>query len=614
MPAAMSQAAPTTPLPPTAPAADGPPSQGRSCGSWIAPVLAALLTACLYVVSLRGTFIYDDQLVANLDERLHDVHLWRRYLVESYNNGVDNLYRPLTSLSFAAQWQWGGGRPWLFHLVNVILGAGCASLVAVLAQRLARWRYTQDPHLSPPRKFRSEILFAGVIAGLVFAAHPLHVEAVAYISGRAELLSAMGTIAALILFMKRPMTWGRALGIFGCCALATLSKEQGLLAPLMLLVTAYCSRLGAATAQLSPARQAGTDRQNFVDRVIQFMSIGHAPAKQAGRGPMLLMLLLICWGYAGYILFRNAHLKFYWDRWFLDWSIQPMVRSAPLDRWLLMPLALMGRYAALMVFPLRLSPDYGGTAIGWHVRPGDPYLYLGAAALLAWCVFTLRAWRRRDGAMLVSLIGLGIFYLLIGNILTLIGTNFGERLAYLPSAFAIAAVAIALSRWMARISRPGRAIVSCLLVLVVVLFSIRTVTYARQWNDALSFYQRSAAAMPGAIRLEMLVASEYFNRGQALLRQHKPALAQQQFDLAAAAAQRGRENVGDYYDIWVQSAQIDMARGRFDSAQRYLDQAMHLRPSNKVQGWMEELARERAATQAAATQNTTQPDSRGLMP
>jgi tetratricopeptide (TPR) repeat protein len=110
------------------------------------------------------------------------------------------------------------------------------------------------------------------------------------------------------------------------------------------------------------------------------------------------------------------------------------------------------------------------------------------------------------------------------------------------------------------------------------------------------------------------VASEYYNRGQALFRQHKPALAQAQFDLAAAAAERGRENVGDYYDIWVQSAQIDMARGRFDSAQQYLDRAMKLRPSNKVQGWMEELGRERAATQAAATQSATQRSSGGLIP
>jgi hypothetical protein len=590
-------------------------------------VLAALLTAGLYAVSLGGTFIYDDQLVANLDERLHDVHLWRRYLIESYNNGVDNLYRPLTSLSFAAQWQWGGGQPWLFHLVNLILGAGCASLVAVLAQRLARWRYAEDPHLSPPREFRSETLIAGVIAGLVFAAHPLHVEAVAYISGRAELLSAMGTIGALILFMKRPMTWGRALGIVGCCALATLSKEQGLLAPLMLVVMAYCSRLGALRADQgvaaelidrSPVPCYPTRRKraeiSAVDRLIAFITPGSDLPTQSERGPTLLMLLLICWGYAGYILFRNAHLKFYWDRWFLDWSIQPMVRSALPDRWLMMPLALMGRYAALMLFPLRLSPDYGGTAIGWHVRANDPYWYLGAAALLAWCVFTIRAWRRRDGAMLFSLIGLGIFYLMIGNILTLIGTNFGERLAYLPSAFAITAAAIALSRWMMRIPRPGRAIISCVVVLSVTLFSVRTVTYARQWNDALSFYQRSAAAMPGAIRLHMLVASEYYNRGQALFRQHKPALAQAQFDLAAAAAERGRENVGDYYDIWVQSAQIDMARGRFDSAQQYLDRAMKLRPSNKVQGWMEELGRERAATQAAATQSATQRSSGGLIP
>jgi hypothetical protein len=456
-------------------------------------------------------------------------------------------------------------------------------------------------------------LLAGLFAGLLFAAHPLHVEAVAYISGRAELLSAMGTIAALILFIKRPMTWARALAIVGCCALATLSKEQGLLAPVMLVVMAYCSRLGERRAKEGDAAEIRGVVTSVVDRLIAYMTPGSEAPTAAERGPVVLMVLLICWGYAGYILFRNAHLKFYWDRGFLDWSIQPMVRSTGADR-LLMPLVLMGRYAALFVFPLHLSPDYGGTAIGWQVWASDPYLYLGIAAALVWCIFTLGAWRRRDGAMTLSLVGLGIFYLLIGNILTLIGTNFGERLAYLPSAFAITAVALALSRWMVRLSNGGRRAVWCGVVVVVVLFSIRTVSYAAQWNDALSFYRWAAAAQPRAIRLHMLVASEYYNRGQALLRDHKPELARRQFDLAAAAAERGRENVGEYYDIWVQSAQIDMARGRFDSAQRYLDRAMDLRPSQKVQGWMDELARERATTQHAATQSTTGQNGVGSAP
>jgi len=593
--------------------------------SWLVPSTAALLTAGLYAVSLGGTFIYDDQWVAELDPRLHDVHLWGRYLVESYNNGVDNLYRPLTSLSFAVQWQWGGGRPWLFHAVNLILGAGVASLVAVLTQRLACWgRETKSAAVNGA----GSGLLAGLFAGLLFAAHPLHVEAVAYISGRAELLSAMGTIAALILFIKRPMTWPRALAIVGCCALATLSKEQGLLAPVMLVVMAYCSRLGERRAKEGaateitdpspdPAKTTGGQGKGVVtsavDRLIAYMTPGSEGPTAAERGPVVLMLLLICWGYAGYILFRNAHLKFYWDRGFLDWSIQPMVRSTGADR-LLMPLVLMGRYAALFVFPLHLSPDYGGMAIGWQVGASDPYLYLGIAMALVWCIFTLGAWRRRDGAMTLSLVGLGIFYLLIGNILTLIGTNFGERLAYLPSAFAITAVALALSRWMVRLSNGERRAVWCGVVVVVVLFSIRTVSYAAQWNNALSFYRWAAAAQPRAIRLHMLVASEYYNRGQALLRDHKPELAREQFDLAAAAAEKGRENVGEYYDIWVQSAQIDMARGRFDSAQRYLDRAMDLRPSQKVQGWMDELGRERAATQRAATQSTTGQNGVGSAP
>src|SRR5438477_12841022 len=112
----------------------------------------------------------------------------------------------------------------MFHAVNVELYAGVCALVAELARRL-----------SP----RSSSILVATVAGLLFAAHPIHVEAAAYIVGRAELMAALGALAALVLFLRRPMTTGRALAIVGCFMLSLLSKEQGMLVPLLLLFLWY---------------------------------------------------------------------------------------------------------------------------------------------------------------------------------------------------------------------------------------------------------------------------------------------------------------------------------------------------------------------------------------
>ena len=76
---------------------------------------------------------------------------------------------------------------------------------------------------------------AGLIAGLLFATHPVHVEGVAYLVGRAESLCALFGVAALLLFTYRPLTVRKSVGVFALALASALSKEQGLLVPVMLL-------------------------------------------------------------------------------------------------------------------------------------------------------------------------------------------------------------------------------------------------------------------------------------------------------------------------------------------------------------------------------------------
>src|SRR5262245_20311417 len=198
-------------------------------------IVSALAALAVYAVTLCGTFVYDDFDVFALDERLRVPSMWWKYIVESYNGGVDNLYRPLVSITYAIQWLiHGSDRAWPFHAVNWILHAAVAALVAELTRRIAPL-----PGREGPGEGRSAV---AMLAGILFAVHPIHVEAVANIVGRAELLCALGFIGALVIFARRQLTAPRALAIFGCLVVAILSKEQGLLLPPMLLAMALLSR------------------------------------------------------------------------------------------------------------------------------------------------------------------------------------------------------------------------------------------------------------------------------------------------------------------------------------------------------------------------------------
>ena len=70
-------------------------------------------------------------------------------------------------------------------------------------------------------------------------------------------------------------------------------------------------------------------------------------------------------------------------------------------------------------------------------------------------------------------------------------------------------------------------------------------------------------------------------------------------DAATDAARQGRAIAPDYGEVWLQSAEIAIARGDFDEAKHDLDKAMEIQPSFKVISWRQKLNTARAATQSA---------------
>ncbi|MGD0485540.1 MAG: hypothetical protein ABSB58_12945, partial [Gemmatimonadales bacterium] len=140
------------------------------------------------------------------------------------------LYRPLVIVTFAADWQLSGGSTVWLHAMNVAWHAATtALLVPVLAA------YTGPA--------------AALAGGVLFAVHPVHVEAVANLVGRAELMAAAFLLAAVLL--ARAVRHRRAEGrssllleaaVLCAVALALLSKEHAAVAVAVLALDDLATR------------------------------------------------------------------------------------------------------------------------------------------------------------------------------------------------------------------------------------------------------------------------------------------------------------------------------------------------------------------------------------
>lgn len=403
----------------------------RTDGHFLFTLFGGVALACIaiYARSLGNEFVgWDDGLLITENAWVHGL-TWAN-VKHVFTNYDPELYVPLSLLSYQVNYAVGGLDPFGYHLVNLILHILNASLVGVLALTLSKNRW------------------CAVFCALAFAVHPLNTEAVAWASGRKDVLSAFFCLCSLLGYLRwrasKDKRW--LLVSVTCFALGLLSKVNTILLPMLLLLLAW--------------REHGTVTKKDWMAAIPYAVLS------------VIFGIIAAFG-------KLANTGFLWDKF-------------------LMACKAVAFYLGKLVLPTDLSVLYPYTK---PISILTPNLAWSVLVVLAITALTVRLWLKRG--LREPLFAWAFFLILLipsfSNVTKghneLLDVYFGsDRYAYLPSigVFFLAGLGMA---WLARQEwRAAAGIIAC----AVTPLSVGAYVQSMTWKDSWTMFSHVAEARPNA--------------------------------------------------------------------------------------------------------------------
>lgn len=378
--------------------------------------------------------------------------------------GTSYYYRPIVEISFYLDNLLWGMEPRTMHLENILLHCANSLLVYLLARRILV-RHDNETRLLP------------LLAALLFALHPLNVEAITWIAGRTDPLLALFVLSATYFWLNwlekpRWQDMAAALLLFGA---ALLAKETAL-------------PFGAVVILLAltwPGSATGRQRMKAVGIMIV-------------PGVLLIMFALV-------LRIDTSGLS----RFISSTDIQAVQGT-----W--QALIAFGFYARKLIVPFPLN---------FAIASVHPlYGLLGVVLLPAlWLVFR----RYRLSGILYISAALFIMPAILVAVKQIAWTPFAERYLYLPTAFLALGLVGISEAWQ----RKYTVILMSFFALLLCGFALSSFQRNLLWKDPLSFFQDAVAKSPE-------FGSVYYSLGGILMQNHDIKRAAEAFNTADRLNQR----------------------------------------------------------------------------
>ena len=434
------------------------------------------LVAAVYGASIGYDFVFDDQVLVVENPAVKLPLSSAADLLAPRQVGI--VYRPLRTFSYMVDYALGGGLDArVFHASNLVYHAAAVLVLFALARDVVGSRF-------------------GALAGAAFfAVHPLNGEAVAYVSGRRDLLSTLCVLIALACWRflvlggrrdagRLDLLARRLLGICGMLLFGVLglaAKESALVLP-------------ALAWLFVPPKEP---------------EVSTAPRRGVAAAVALIgfcvLAALVTWRlYAPTVALGIDRLK-----------------SGPLAPQPAFTLRVLGQYLLLAVWPASLSADY---AAGAFALPGSaidaPSLLAGVAVLLFLATGLILL--RLDRAA-----GTGILWFLVALLPVAQLVPYREIISEHNAYLAMAGLALTVGEGFAVAERARPRLAHCVAVVLVLLLGARATVRARVWRNNVTLWTETAAANPRGVRshynlgIALTDAGKLFEARTALDRAHE---------------------------------------------------------------------------------------------
>jgi len=403
-------------------------------------LLIVTLGFVVYGNSLNGKFIWDD---GALIENNQYIKNWS-YLPQTFTQDIGagfrdkewNSYRPFQMVTYMMDYSVWKLNPIGYHLTNVLLH--------IFAALSLYWLINIT--------FKENWL--ALLTGMFFVVHPIHTEAVTYISGRADPLALLFMLLCSIFYLKRPPSKGMGtyLLMMVSYALALFSRENSLILPVLVLLYHYSFK-----------------KKLKIKEFFSLVSIAFV-----------------------YILLRITILKA---------LLEGDINNTTLLQRLPGFFVAITNYIKLLFLPTNLHMEYGGDLVRW----GNPQAILGAVLLFALVIF---AFRKKENNRLTFFAFTWFFVALlpVSNLYP-INAYMAEHWLYVPSIGFFLIVAKVISS-LCR-TKDFRIFAVMIAISSITFYSYLTIRQNRHWRDSISFYEHALKSSPSSPRLHSNLGGAY---------------------------------------------------------------------------------------------------------
>lgn len=479
-----------------------------------------------YANTAGNAFVWDDVSSVLLHKHVQDPAQFLQLFREdqhAFGRGQGNFYRPLVAASFMADFTASrtapppkvsrspipNVSPFVFHVTNLCWHLLAALLLFALLARLKAPRLVQ------------------MAVPLIYVVHPLHTEAVTYISGRADPMAAVFLYAALWCTTLDSTTGQRIAGVLlmalsFCCGL--LSKESSTIFPFLLLWFV-----------LARPRENNEPHKVYMVRLVPFA--------------VSVVILAV------YALLRMTVLRF---------APPGAGPSTSFGQRLVETGQAFATYIKLIGLPTRLHMERSlEGASGWTAIAG--FLLLGACVALL-----VESWLHRRRRTTLALGWFLITWFPISGLIPL-NAPMAEHWMYVPLAGFLWALAEAIAPLAHR--RLGRGLAMGTGWAACVALTVLTVARNRDWRDNETIFLDTLEKNPKSIRVHYNLAATY----EDLLKNQPGARRHYEAVLALYKDQKKRTvKTGEKEPLWEDELESHFSLGRIFSEQhQYAAAAQH---------------------------------------